>query len=162
MTNSDVQSIESIIAALYETVSGPAGGRDWERMRSLFAPGARLMPTEAVRPPGAAADAPLTGEESLVTQVLDVDGYIARAGKYFAEHGFYERETARRVETYGHIAHVWSTYDSRHDATDPEPFARGINSIQLMNDGRRWWVLSLFWEAESPRNPIPDKYLRSV
>ena len=71
-------------------------------------------------------------------------------------------ETARRVETYGHIAHAWSTYESRHKAEDPEPFARGINSIQLMHDGARWWIVTIFWEAETPENPIPEKYLSEI
>jgi hypothetical protein len=159
----DGASIDSIIAALYDVISGPAGQkRDWERMRSLFVAGARLMPTSPVRPSGTAPDAPLTGDESYATQVLDVDGYVKRAGPYLEEHGFFESETARRVETYSHIAHVWSTYDSRHKADDPKPFARGINSIQLMNDGKRWWVVSVFWEAETPRTPLPNKYLKSA
>ena len=81
---------------------------------------------------------------------------------YLEEHGFFERESARRVETYGHIAHVWSTYESRHKAEDPKPFARGINSIQLMNDGTRWWVVSIFWEQETPQTQIPSKYLKSA
>ena len=160
---SDVGSIGGILAAVYDVISGPSGQkRDWDRMRSLFAPGARLMPTAAVRPPGAAPDAPLTGDEPLSTQVLDVDGFITRASKFFEESGFFERETARRVETYGHIAHVWSTYESRHTAEDPKPFARGINSIQLMNDGKRWWVVSIFWEQETPQTQIPSKYLKSA
>jgi hypothetical protein len=159
----DVSSIEGILAAVYDVISGPAGQkRDWDRMRSLFAPGARLMPTAPVRPPGTLPDAPLTGSETYATEVLDVDGFIARAGAYFEQHGFFERQSARRVETYGHIAHVWSTYESRHAADDPAPFARGINSIQLVNDGARWWVVSIFWEAETPRTTIPKKYLQSV
>jgi hypothetical protein len=149
----EVETIDGIITAVYEVISGPAGQkRDWERMRSLFAPGARLMPTAAVSP----------DVESFATQVLDVDGYVARAGKYLEENGFFESETARRVETYGHIAHAWSTYESRHKADEPQPFARGINSIQLMHDGRRWWVVSIFWEAETPGTPIPEQYLKSA
>ena len=160
---SDVASVESIIAAVYDVISGPAGQkRDWDRMRSLFAPGARLIPTSPVRPPGAKPDAPLTGSEPYASNVVDVEGYVTRASKFFEESGFFERETARRVETFGPIAHVWSTYESRHAAADPAPFARGINSIQLMNDGKRWWVVTIFWEAETPRTPIPKEYLKSA
>src|ERR1051325_201364 len=80
---SDVDSIDHIIAAVYDVISGPAGQkREWERMHSLFIPGARLMPTSPVRPAGAQPDAPLTGAEPLATQVLDVDGFISRAGPY--------------------------------------------------------------------------------
>jgi hypothetical protein len=158
---SDVDSIDHIIAAVYDVISGPAGQkREWDRMRSLFVPGARLIPTSPVRPAGASPDAPLKGDEPYASRVLDVDGYIARGGPYLEEHGFFERESARRVETYGHIAHVWSTYESRHKAEDPKPFAQGINSIQLMNDGTRWWVVGIFWEQETPRTPLPKKYLK--
>jgi hypothetical protein len=160
---SDVSSIDNIIAALYDVISGPAGQkRDWDRMRSLFVPGARLIPTSPVRPAGTAADAPLKGDEPYATRVLNVDGYVERAGPYLEEHGFFERESARRVESYGHVAHVWSTYESRHNAGDAKPFARGINSIQLMHDGARWWVVSVFWEQETTRTPLPKKYLKSV
>ena len=74
--------------------------------------------------------------------ILDVDGYIARVEPYFAENGFYEKEIARRTEQSGQIAHVWSTYESRHREDDPEPFMRGINSIQLFHDGTRWWIVN--------------------
>ncbi|HEX7958062.1 MAG TPA: hypothetical protein VF508_14030 [Pyrinomonadaceae bacterium] len=159
----DVASVESIIAAVYDVISGPAGQkRDWERMRSLFAPGARLIPTSPVRAPGAKPDAPLTGTEAYASNVLDVEGYITRSSKFLEEQGFFERETARRVETYGHIAHVWSTYEARRKAEDAEPFMLGINSIQLMNDGKRWWVVTIFWEAETPRTPLPKEYLKSA
>ncbi|HEX3558525.1 MAG TPA: hypothetical protein VHU19_04945 [Pyrinomonadaceae bacterium] len=157
----DVSSVEGILAAVYDVISGPAGKkRDWDRMRSLFAPGARLIPTSPVRPPGTAPDAPLNGNEEYAPHVLDVEGYIARASKFLEEQGFFEREVARRVETYGHVTHVWSTYESRHKAEDPKPFARGINSFQLMYDGKRWWVVTIFWEAETPRTPLPEKYLK--
>ena len=75
--------------------------------------------------------------------------------------GFFESELARRVETYGHIAHVFSTYESRHSPKDPKPFMRGINSFQLLNDGKRWWVVTIYWEGETPENPLPKEYLKS-
>ena len=78
-----------------------------------------------------------------------------------AKDGFFERELARRTDQYGNIAHVFSTYESFHKATDKEPFARGINSFQLLNDGKRWWVLTIYWQAETPDNPIPKEYLKS-
>jgi len=159
----DVGSPEQIVAALYDVISGPAGKkRDWDRMRSLFIPGARLIPTGPQRPPDTPPDAPARGDEEWAATVHDVEAYIERGDKYFAEHGFFEREIASRAERFGHIVHVFSTFDSRHEADDPEPFARGINSIQLMSDGRRWWVVTIFWEAETPQNPIPEKYLTSA
>jgi hypothetical protein len=148
----DVESIDAIIAATYEVISGPAGKkRDWDRERSLFIPGARLIPTATV---------PGRNDVDLAPLVLDVEGYIARVEPLFEREGFYEKEIARRVEQFGQIAHVWSTYESRHDPSDPEPFMRGINSIQLFNDGKRWWILSIYWQHESTQAPLPEKYLQ--
>jgi hypothetical protein len=159
----DVASVESIVAALYDVISGPAGKkRDWNRFRSLFAPGARMIPTVPRRPPGTAPDAPLTGAEEYAARVLAPEDYVTRSGPYLEEQGFFEREVARRVEQFGHIAHVFSTYEARHKAEDPAPFMRGINSIQLVNDGKRWWVVSIFWEAESTQLRLPEKYLKSA
>jgi hypothetical protein len=148
----DVESIDAIIAAAYDLISGPAGKkRDWDRMRSLFVPEARLIPTakEAGR-----------NDVDLSPLVLDVEGYIARVEPLFAKNGFYENEIARRVEQFGQIAHVWSTYESRYNEDDPAPFMRGINSIQLFNDGKRWWILSIYWQHEAPNHAIPQKYLQ--
>ena len=145
----DVASIDAVITAAYDVISGPAGKkRDWDRERSLYYPGARLNPTAK---PGA--------NDGLAPQILDVEGFIARVEPYFAEHGFFEKEIARRTEQFGHIAQVWSTYESRHDADDPEPFGRGINTIQLFYDGNRWWIVNIFWQQESAEDPIPEKYL---
>ena len=147
---SDVASIDAIIAATYDVISGPAGKpRDWDRERSLFVPGARLIPT--------AAEAG-RNDVDLEPQMLDVEGYIARA-EPLLQNGFYEKEIARRVEQFGQIAHVWSTYESRHDPGDPEPFMRGINSMQLFNDGKRWWIVSIYWQHESAQHALPETYL---
>jgi hypothetical protein len=145
----DVASIDAIITAAYESISGPAGEkRNWERERSLYYPSARLIPT------GSPAEL-----HALAPQMLDVDGFIARVEPYFAEQGFYETEIARRTEQFGHIAHAWSTYESRHHPDDPEPFMRGINSIQLFHDGSRWWIVSIYWQQENATDPIPSNYL---
>ncbi|PZR79323.1 MAG: hypothetical protein DLM52_01260 [Chthoniobacterales bacterium] len=154
MDVSDVSSIDSIIAAAYDVISGPAGRkRDWKRERALFAPGARLMPMAL------AAGTAESGKPA--PQVLDVEGFIARVEPLFAREGFYEAEIARVTEQFGHIAHVWSTYESRHAPDDPQPFVRGINSFQLFHDGDRWWILSVFWQNESTEQPLPSRYTTS-
>ena len=159
----DVSTIDAIIAALYDVISGPAGRkRDWDRFRSLFAPGARLIPTAARRPAGTPADAPLDGNEEYAPRALTPEEYIQRSGPFLEGQGFYERETARRTEQFGHIAHAFSTYEGKRKADDTKPFVRGINSIQLVNDGKRWWIVTVFWEAETERTPLPEKYLKSV
>lgn len=146
----DVKSMDAILAALYDVISGPAGKkRDWDRFRSLFVPGARLIPA-VTRP-----------DKSVEARVLDPEGYVTRAAPFLEKEGFYEREISRKVESFGHIAHVFSTYDSRHTAEDKTPFARGINSIQLMEDGKRWWIVTIYWDSERPDNPLPPQYLPS-
>jgi hypothetical protein len=144
----DVTSVDAIVAALYDVISGPAGQkRDWDRMRSLFVPGARLIPSVANPSGGATA------------RVLDVDGYIQRASTVLERDGFFEHEIARKTDAFGNIAHLFSTYESRHAAADAAPFARGINSIQLLKDGDRWWIVTVYWDAERPGNTIPAQYL---
>jgi hypothetical protein len=98
---------------------------------------------------------------TITPQVLDVDGYIERSRDYLEKNGFFEKEIARRTEQFGHIAHVWSTYESRHHEDDPQPFMRGINSIQLLYDDSRWWIVTVYWQHESPEDPIPEKYRKS-
>lgn len=147
----DVSSMDSILAALYDVISGPAGQkRDWDRMRALFVPGAHLIP--AVYRPDSVPS----------LRMWTVEEYITRVGPRLEEGGFFEVEIARQVERYGGVVHVFSTYESRRAAADPKPFARGINSIQLWHDGRRWWIVNIYWEGERPSNPIPAKYLTSA
>jgi hypothetical protein len=150
----DVASIDAIVTAAYDSISGPPGKRDWNRERSLFIPGARLIPTaekaEEVSPGG-----------EIAPHMLDVDGFIARVGDYIEKNGFFEKEIARRSEQFDHIAHVWSTYESRHKDDDPEPFMRGVNSIQLFYDGSRWWIVTIYWQHESSEHQIPERYLET-
>jgi hypothetical protein len=143
----DVNSLDAILAAIYDSISGAKGKpRNWDRFRSLFVPGARLIK----RPTGDFASRVLTPEE-----------FITSSGKFMEEQGFFERGIANHIETFGNIAQVFSVYEGRHDTSDPKPFVRGINSIQLMNDGKRWWVVTIFWQAEDAANPLPEKYLKA-
>lgn len=142
----DVASIDAIVAALYDVISGPAGqARDWNRLRSLFVPTARMIPI-GVRPDGSA-----------VMRLMQVNDYVATSGPVMLEKGFHERELARRTEQFGNIAHVFSTYEGTIEG-EAGPM-RGINSLQLMNDGKRWWIVSLMWEAENPNLKLPAEYL---
>jgi hypothetical protein len=88
-----------------------------------------------------------------------VDGYIERSGSRLTSDGFFEHSIHNEIEQFGNIVQVWSTYESRHNPEDAKPFARGINSFQLLKDGDRYWVVNIFWDSESPAKPIPAKYL---
>ncbi len=148
----DVESIDAIVTALYEVISGDAGvERDWDRFRSLFLPGARLMPV--------ATEHSENGRSSRVAS-MSPDDFVERTAEAFMRDGFYEIEIGNVTERYGDIAHRFSSYASfRTGDPDEEPFNRGINSIQLLHDGERWWVLNIFWQHEPDAGPIPEQYL---
>ena len=143
---SDVESIDGIVAALYDVISGPPGqARDWNRMRSLFIPGGRLMPVGG------------KSKDAIGIRLLTVNDYVATSGPLLMDKGFHERELSKRVERFGNIAHVFSTYEATIEKDNVK--LRGINTLQLMHDGKRWWIVSLMWQAESPELPLPAKYL---
>jgi hypothetical protein len=142
----DVAGLDAIVAALYDSISDPPGDRDWDRFRSLFIPEAQLIASFKKK------------DGSLGYKAMTVQGYIDGAGKYFKEHAFYEREVSRKAESFNSITHIFSTYESRNIAGG-KPFERGINSIQLFNDGSRWWIVDVYWSAETPEDPIPERYL---
>lgn len=136
----DVKSIDSILVAVYDVISGPAGDRNWDRFRSLFILGGRLTSAQK--------------NKDGSNFVEDVEGYARGAGNYFKTHGFFERSIANRVDRFGNMAQVFSSYESRN-AADEKPFARGINSFQLFFDGQRWWIVSILWDEETPTMPLP-------
>ncbi len=135
MTSSDVTSLDAILHAMYEVLSGPAGQtRDWDRFRSLFAEGARLMPLISLP------------NQPVRVRLLSPDDYIRRVEPILAKEDFWERESGRQTETFGHAAHVLSSYESLR-AADGTPFERGKNSIQLFHDSSRWWIVSVMWNT---------------
>lgn len=144
----DVNTVDSIIAALYDVISGPANQpRDWDRFRSLLTPTCQFIPIHRT-PEGSPAHRVLTAEE-----------FIQTAGAYFDQNSFYESETARTQDRYGNLVHAFSTYDSHHTPDDEAPFQRGINSIQLLFEQDRWWIANIAWQSEWPSLPIPEAYL---
>jgi hypothetical protein len=143
----DVGSVDAILAALYGSVSGPPGPRDWDRVRSIFLPGAWVAPVEKRAGGGAFAN------------IMNIETFIERSSRNVSREGFYEKEIARRSDAFGNIVHVFSTYEARRHPAEPRPFRRGINSIQLLKDGERYWVVSVYWDIEREGTPIPERYL---
>jgi hypothetical protein len=144
----DVRSMDAIMHAIYDVISGPAGNRDWNRFYSLFVPGGRLIQTRRAGP-----------DSTPRAVVMTPQDFAQRAGEYFSKNSFYEKEISHSVDTFGAITQRFSTYASLHTATDAKPFARGINSFQLFNDGKRWYVVTIYWDDEHPGNAIPARYL---
>ena len=148
----DGASVDTIVAALYESVSHPDGVEpDWARMRKIFIPVGMLIP-------------PKKPTDDIFT-VLDVDGFRDRVREGMASlkkegktSAFFEKEVARKLDCFGNVCQVFSTYEGRRAPSDEKPFVSGINSIQLLNDGQRWWVASIVWDTERPNNPIPAEY----
>jgi hypothetical protein len=123
--------IEATVLATYNVISGPAGRRDWDRFKELFAPGARLVSYS-------------NGE----AHVMSPEEYVAKNTPFFNDNGFFERPVSTRIDRFRDIAHVTSRYESRHKTTDVKPFARGVNHFELVRSGDRWVVLSIVWEEE--------------
>jgi len=145
----DVASLDAIIEALYDVISGEKGeARDWDKFRYLFHASGTLRSVGK------------TKEGKVDTRAMTPEDYIKRAEPFLVGDGFFEREIGRRTEQYRHITHIFSTYDSRNSANDKKPFARGINSIQLIHDNDRWWIISILWNGETKEDPLPQKYLR--
>ncbi len=143
----DVASIDGMIKAYYDVISGPAGkAREWSRDRTLYIPDLRFVAVD------------LDKQGRLAPRVMDHQSYVDATDAAFRSRGFFEREIHRVAERFGPIAHVWSTYESREKEGGPI-IARGINSIELFWDGRRWWIANAIWTDETKDSPIPKEYL---
>jgi hypothetical protein len=144
----DVQSIDSLIRAFYESLTFAEGtAPDWERFRNLFASSA----------------APLVRTNPGAVLVTTLDGFLENFSgriKSGALKSFIEEETFRTTQAFGDIAQVFSVYRKGMNTADPQKFGRGINSLQVFFKDGRWWIASLMWQDETPENPIPQKYLK--
>jgi len=132
---SDVSSPEALVSAVYDVLSGRANEpRDWGRFRTLYAPGALLVPVR-VAPDGSA-----------VPDVCTVDRFIETRTVYLSAADFYETGTSYEEQRFGPVASVISGYESRRDPGEP-PFAVGTNCIHCYFDGVRWWTTHVTWQS---------------
>jgi hypothetical protein len=151
----DGASVDSILAALYASVShGPDAEPDWDRLRAITLPVGMFIP-------------PKKPNEEIFT-VLDVDAFQERVRKGAAamkakgeSTAFNEHEVSRHADCFGNVCQVFSTYEGKRAPSDEKPFVRGINSIQLVKDGKRWWIASVVWDTERADNPIPAEFQKS-
>ena len=146
--STSVLTLDSTIKNLYAVISGEKGvKRNWKQFKFLFKPDAKLIPSGKDK------------AENYRVRYMSPNDYIKSSGKWLVENGFFEKEIHRKIDTFGNITQVFSTYESFHSESDDTPFMRGINSIQLLNDGKRWWVINIYWAQETKDHPIPKKYL---
>ena len=140
----DFTRIGDVLDALYATLSGPAGDRDWALRSEFFHPDAKHIRTGV--------------DENGVSwlKIMSLEEYREDVAFAFKNVPFYEIELERRVEQFGNIAHAWSTYEERRDPKAPEIERRGINSIQLFRDSnRRWRIMSIIWDNEREGVKLP-------
>jgi len=143
-----VQTLDSTLENLYGVISGEKGeARDWDLFRFLFHPDAKLIPSRKQE------------DGTYKARYMTAEEYVTGSGNYLVENGFFEKEIHKTVNSFGNITQVFSTYESYHSEADEKPFARGINSIQLLYDGNRWWIINIYWTQETVDNPIPKEYL---
>ena len=144
----DTSNIESVLQSFYEVISGFASEeRDWDSMRSLFVPGASLIPSSIV-------------SGTAFPSALDIEAFVQRLDRFLSQQDFFETGFVHHIERYGNIANVISTYEARHAPTESEPYRRGVNYIQMLSDGNRWWLTSMIWRDENPDLAIPERYRR--
>ncbi len=142
----DVATIDGIVNAFYEVVSGPVGQpRDWGRDATLY-----MEPMSFT----IATEDPQTGAP--VARTISKQQFVDESDGFLVETGFTEREIHRETRRFGNIAHVWSTYEW---TTADGRTGRGINGIDLFHDGTRWWITHATWDSEREGDPIPDEYL---
>lgn len=128
-----------LVRELYRIVSGPAGAaKDWARLRALHAPGAVITTTRHVA-------------DRVETSAYNVEQFTALNDRLFGQRGFFEVELRQEVQVFGHVAHVWSAYATSERAGG-QPDAYGINSFQLLSDGKRWCVVSATWDGDAARH----------
>lgn len=144
----NVATLDSTIATLYAVISGDKGEeRNWDLFKHLFKKDAKLIPTGKNQ------------KKEITVRYMSTEDYITTSGQWLVENGFHELEIKRETQTFGNITHVFSTYEAYNSNADEKPFMRGINSIQLFNDGKRWWIVNLYWMQESKEHKIPKTYL---
>jgi len=145
MYSHDVSSIENIVTAVLESISGEQGSkRDWDRFRHLFRPTAQL-------------NAVFHNKDSAWVKIHTLDAFINNAGTWYVDNGFHEYSYKNHIDRFGNIAQVFQSYGVK--LADGVEIERGINSFQLVYIEERWWIVNLIWDSETEKSKIPKKYI---
>ncbi len=136
---SDVSSIDDIITAMYDVISGPAGQRDWDRFHNLYHKNAYMMAIFA------------TSDTTHSSRTFSPAEYVERCDDMMKKDAFNEIELSRKMERFGNLVQVFSAYEF----TTPTVVKTGVNSLQLFFDGERWWIMTVIWQESNPNLPLP-------
>ncbi|MBS1796147.1 MAG: nuclear transport factor 2 family protein [Acidobacteria bacterium] len=141
----DVSTLDGILKAFYETISGPKGApRQWSRDRTLYTPDVRFFALSE-------------NAGKIRARIMSHRAYVDATNDFLVDSGFQEKEINRVVRRFGNLVHVFSVYE--YATADGREKGRGINSIELFWDGTRWWIAAAGWDEERPGNPIPKEFL---
>ena len=143
----DVSTIDGIIKAFYETISGPKGQpRQWGRDRTLYIPTVNFVNMDE-------------RDGKISAGIMTHQQYVNAVNESLTSVGFHEREINRIEKRFGNVVHIFSTYEFTNDAKTVK--GRGVNSIELYWDGTRWWIAFASWDEERAGNPISKEFLPS-
>ncbi len=139
----NLHDVDEVLRAFYRSISGPAGGQDWETSKLLLHEDARLVRTR------------LDEEGRPVAFSFSVDGYREATAPLLAGFDFYEVEIARRTIRFGNIAQSFSAYEAYDRPEGGRLLKRGLNMIHLFDDGTRWWIMHVIWDDEREGLELP-------
>ena len=147
--SNDTKSVQNILDAYYDCISGPIGEkRDFNRFKNLFHPSVKFTFSYWNKEETKASVMVFNNAEDFIKK-LD----------YLDKKGFYEYEISNKIDEFSAITQVFSTYTYRVEDKSTEP-KTGITSYQLFYDGERYWIMSMLWNIESKSYKIPKKYLK--
>jgi len=145
-----------VLDTLYDCISGPPGGQDWERDREIYHPRALITRTRI-------EDGKSVAYTFTYDDTFTYDEFVEATIPLLAGRSFYEIEIGRKIEIFGQIAHVFSAYEARETPDSPDILFRGVNMIHLWNDDAscsgRWWVMSIIWDNEREGLDLPAEWL---
>lgn len=147
INDSDLSALKNITKSMYESISYVPGGHpDIEGLKSLFSKGGRVITPEL-------PDSP--------SEIFSIEDYIHLFEKNLEksgsrDKGFYEYELNCKVDIFGNMAHILSTFETKWTPQDEKPRTRGVNSIQLLKKDDRWGICSITWDYERPDNPLAE------
>lgn len=142
----DTKTIDGLMKASYEVVSGEKGAkRQWERDNHLHHPKAVYSYFDRKKQKQA---------------TMTLQEFHKETDEMVFNTAFYENEINREVRVFGNIAHVWSTYETRLEKGGKVE-RRGINSIQLIFENNRWYIISWTFSGETDKDIIPKTFDRN-